>query len=530
MQNIYWDLLKKNREKSKDRRIETLFQSDKNRFKEFVIEIEDLYFDYSKTNIDSETLKNLIAYAKNLKIMDSIDAMFEGEKINVTEKRSALHTALRNFKANDLTNLYQINKKLLVRFKDLSKFCNQIRTGQKKSGSGSKFTDVVNIGIGGSELGPKLVTAALSEYHNGPKIHFVSNIDPSDILKIIKNLDPNKTLFIISSKSFTTTETINNAKKALKWVCEILGSNGLKNFVAVCSAKEKALDFGILKENIFEFDEWVGGRFSVWGPIGLPVMLSIGTDQFKNFLEGASQIDNHFKNEEISHNIPIILALIGFWHSSICQYSSRAILPYDSKLEYLPTYLQQLDMESNGKSVNLNGERINYPTTPVIWGHIGTNSQHAFFQFLHQSNQVIPCEFLLGANCLDNKYYDSHHLQLIVNCLAQSEALMFGIKNETQFKEETNQHRNCDGNKPSTILIYKKITPKILGKLLAIFEHRTFAEGLLWNVNSFDQWGVELGKNIARRLTDSISQKDRNNNFSKSTLNLLNKIKKYKNF
>ena len=528
--NIYWDLLKKNQEKFQERRIETLFQSDKDRFKEFTIEIEDLYFDYSKTNIDSETLKILKEYAQNSKIMKRIDAMFKGEKINVTEKRSALHTALRNFKTNDIKNLGEINKKLLVRFKAISKFCDQIRTGQIKSGSGFKFTDVVNIGIGGSELGPKLVTNALSEYHSGPRIHFVANIDSYEISNIIKDLDPNKTLFIISSKSFTTIETIKNAKTALRWVCSALGSNGVKNFIAVCSSNEKALDFGVLKENIFEFDEWVGGRFSVWGPIGLPVMLAIGVDLFEKFLEGASQIDHHFKNKEVSQNLPIILGLVGFWHSTICQYTSRAILPYESKLEYFPTYLQQLDMESNGKSVNLNGDRIYYPTTPVTWGQIGTNNQHAFFQFLHQSNQIIPCEFILGANCFDNKYYEDHHLQLIVNCLAQSEALMFGLKNKVKIEGNNDQHFSCIGNRPSTILIYRQITPKILGKLLALFEHRTFSEGLLWNVNSFDQWGVELGKNTAKKLTKTLFQKDKYPNFSKSTLNLLNKIKKLKKF
>ncbi|MFL2803130.1 MAG: glucose-6-phosphate isomerase [Paracoccaceae bacterium] len=530
MQNIYWDLLKKNQEEFKKRRIENLFKADNNRFIKCSIKIEDFYFDYSKTNIDSSTLTNLIKFAETSEIMKKVDAMFKGDKINITENRSVLHTALRNFKNNNLNSISVINKKLQRRFKFISTFCNQIRNGKKKSCSGDQFTDVVNIGIGGSELGPKLVTSALSEYHDGPKIHFVSNIDSSDIIKIIKNLDPNKTLFILSSKSFTTIETISNAKAAIKWVCSKLGSEGMQNFIAVCSSKEKALDLGIFEENVFEFDEWVGGRFSVWGPIGLPIMLAIGVDLFTQFLEGAAQIDYHFKNEEVSKNLPITLALIGFWHSTICQYTSRAILPYETKLEYLPTYLQQLDMESNGKSVNLNGDRIDYPTTPVIWGQVGTNSQHAFFQFLHQSNQIIPCEFLLGANCIDDGYYEKHHLQLIVNCLAQSEALMLGIKNESRFEEKGNQHHYCVGNRPSTVLIYKQLTPRILGKLLALFEHRTFSEGILWNINSFDQWGVEIGKKIAKKLTENLNQINQNEDFSNSTLNLLNEIKKLKNF
>lgn len=529
MQNIYWDLLNKNYEESKKRRIETLFEEDKNRFGKFSIAIEDLCFDYSKTNIDSKTLLNLTKFAENSEILRKVDDMFKGNKINITENRSVLHTALRNFNTKNLNNLDVINKELLIRFKSISTFCDHIRNGNIKSCSGDYFTDVVNIGIGGSELGPKLVANALSEYHDGPKIHFVSNIDSSEIIKIIKNLVPNKTLFILSSKSFTTIETIYNAKTAIKWVCSEFGSDGMQNFVAVCSSKEKALDLGIFEENIFEFDEWVGGRFSVWGPIGLPVMLAIGVDRFTKFLEGASQIDYHFKNEELAKNLPITLALIGFWHSTICNYTSRAILPYETKLQHLPTYLQQLDMESNGKSVNLSGDKIDYPTTPVIWGQIGTNSQHAFFQFLHQSNQIIPCEFLLGANCIDDSYYQKHHLQLIINCLAQSEALMLGIKNENASEEKRN-HQHCSGNRPSTILVYKQLTPYILGKLLALFEHRTFVEGLLWNINSFDQWGVELGKKLAQKLTDHLNDTNQNQNFSNSTLNLLNEIKKLKNF
>ena len=529
MQKIYWDLLKKNHKESKKRRIESLFESDENRFRKFSLKIEDLYFDYSKTNIDPLTLSNLIKFAENSEIVKNVDAMFNGDKINVTENRSVLHTALRNFQTRKFNNLDSINKKLQVRFKSISNFCNHIRSGKKKSCSGDYFTDVVNIGIGGSELGPKLVTSALSEYHDGPKIHFVSNIDSSDINKIIKNLDPRTTLFVLSSKSFTTIETIYNSKTAIEWVCSKLGSDGMKHFVAVCASKEKALDLGVLEENIFEFEEWVGGRFSVWGPIGLPVMLAIGLNQFSEFLDGASQIDYHFKNEEASKNLPITLALIGFWHSTICNYTSRAILPYETKLEYLPTYLQQLDMESNGKSVNLKGESISYQTAPVIWGQIGTNSQHAFFQFLHQSSQIIPCEFLLGANCIDDSYYEKHHLQLIINCLAQSEALMLGIKREETFERKRNLHHHCHGNRPSTILVYKQLTPRILGKLLALFEHRTFVEGLLWNVNSFDQWGVELGKKLATKLTEHFNKKNQNQNFSNSTLNLLNKIRKLKN-
>ena len=532
MQNLYWKLIEKNRNDFEKRRIETLFEIDKNRFKNFSLKIEDLYFDFSKTNIDEDTIQNLRKLAETSNIMKKINSMFRGDKINITENRAVLHSALRNFNNNSLLKNSKVNKTLVFRYKVISQFCNKIRNGKKKSCSGDKFTDVVNIGIGGSEIGPKFVIRALSEYHNGPKIHFVSNIDSSDIDNIIKNLNPNKTLFVLSSKSFTTTETIYNSKTAIKWVCSKLGSDGIQNFVAVCSEKQRALDFGILSENIYEFDEWVGGRFSVWGPIGLPIMLAIGVDQFKEFLEGGSQIDYHFKNEEISKNIPLTLALIGFWHSTICKYSSRAILPYESKLEYLTTYLQQLDMESNGKSVNLSGEKIGYPTTPAIWGQIGTNNQHTFFQFLHQSNQIIPCEFLLGANCVEKKYNKNHHSQLIINCIAQTEALMLGLNSKTHHtvkNENVDLHKYCEGNRPSTILLYRELTPKILGKLLALFEHRTITEGFLWNINSFDQWGVEIGKTIAKRLTENYKE-DKVRNFSSSTLNLLSEIKKLKEF
>jgi glucose-6-phosphate isomerase len=321
-----------------------------------------------------------------------------------------------------------------------------------------------------------------------------------------------------------------------------LGIDGMKNFVAVCSSRDKALDFGILEELIFEFDDWVGGRFSVWGPIGMPVMIAVGSSTFKKFLEGASLMDNEFKKSETIDNLPIMLALIGIWHSSICSYSSRAILPYEHRLEFLPLYMQQLDMESNGKSVDLSGKVISRPTTPISWGQTGTNGQHAFYQFLHQSKQIVPCEFILGANCFEEDLRIKHHQELIANCLAQSEALMTGMDPEKSFlttsitgkrKEKKqlgipNSHFFCSGNRPSITLIYSKLNPEILGKLLSLFEHRTFVEGLIWNINSFDQWGVELGKNLARKLTKSMNGNNSFESFSSSTIGLVQEIKRLK--
>ncbi len=540
MKENFWELLRRNRQKTSMRRIGDLFAEDKTRFEKFSIRTEDLILDYSKTNIDCDAKNYLVNLAKFESIKEKTKDMFLGKEINVTEKRAALHTALRNLETPLYLDGRDINLKVNQNLQKVLKFSEKVRQGRISSSSGKPYTDVVNIGIGGSDLGPKMVSRALSPYHDGPRIHFVSNLDSSDLIDTISDLDPRSTLFIISSKSFTTQETLTNAKTAKKWIVSELGLDGLKNFVAVSCAKDKALEFGVLENQIFEFEEWVGGRFSVWGPIGMPVIMAVGTKIFRRFLVGASSMDKEFRNSEIVKNLPTMWALIGFWHSSICLYPSRAILPYEHRLKNLPIYLQQLDMESNGKSVDRNGKRISTPCTPISWGQEGTNGQHAFYQFLHQSNQVVPCDFILGANCFEEDQKTDHHEELIAHCLAQSEALMTGIysgdstiansikgKLKNGEKLETLQsHLVCTGNRPSVTLIYSKLTPEVLGKLLALLEHRTFVEGLIWNLNSFDQWGVELGKKLAKKLANSIKGYDSLSSFSKSTRALVAEIKR----
>ena len=538
----YWKLLEKNRIETSERRIETLFKEDNSRFKKFSVITEDLILDYSKTNIDDNTRINLLRLARNAAIQEKTKDMFSGKKINVTEDRSVLHTALRNLKSPLFVNGIDINLKVKVGLDKALRFAEDVRSGNILSASGETFKDVINVGIGGSELGPKMVARALSQYQDGPKIHFVSNLDSSDLIDTISKLNLKRTLFIISSKSFTTVETLTNASTIKNIIQSRLGIVGMENFVAVCCAKNKALQFGVKEERIFEFEDWVGGRFSVWGPVGMPVMLAVGADVFRDFLEGASSIDREFQSAKPIQNLPIILALIGIWHTSICKYPSRVVLPYEQRLEQLPMYLQQLDMESNGKSVDLDGVSISRPSTPISWGQTGTNGQHAFYQFLHQSNQIVPCEFLLGANSFEKNLESNHHSELIANCLAQSEALMTGVnpENGSNFDDvgEINSpikkihtsypHLFCAGNRPSTTLIYRKLTPRILGKLLALFEHRTFVEGLIWNLNSFDQWGVELGKKLAKSLTKAIKGQNSFEPFSSSTIGLVEEINRLK--
>ena len=512
MTEKYWKLLRKNREQTSGRRIKSLFEEDRSRFNNFSVITEDLILDYSKTNIDQHAKTNLVNLAKFGSVQAKANDMFSGKKINVTENRSVLHTALRNLNSPLSVNGVDINLKVNQSLEKVSKFSEKIRSGKMTSQSGEPFTDVVNIGIGGSDLGPRMVVRALSPYQNGPKVHFVSNLDSSDITDTISNLNPLTTLLIISSKSFTTLETLTNAETAKGWIISALGQTGMRNFVAVCSARDSALKFGILEDQIFEFEDWVGGRFSVWGPIGLPVMLAVGTATFRKFLVGARSLDKHFQKSETVENLPTMLALIGIWHASICQYPSRAILPYEHRLEYLTMYLQQLDMESNGKSVDRHGDFIAKPSTPISWGQTGTNGQHAFYQLIHQGTEVVPSDFIMP---IHSRYSignngNEHHKILIANFIAQTQSLMMGKSKhdvESEMKNEIDDnpdlkrlisHRTFEGNRPSNSILFKSLTPKALGKLIALYEHKIFTQGIIWNINSFDQWGVEFGKQIAK--------------------------------
>ncbi len=491
-----WTQLSGLRSTSKDLR--TLFSENPGRFSEFSVSQDDLLLDYSKTHLTQEALSQLLRLAAESGVEAKRDAMFAGEKINTTEDRAVLHTALRNVGnmpvyTDGADVMPEINKTLA----SLYSFADSVRTGAFAAADGKPFTDVINIGIGGSDLGPVMVTGALAPYHDGPKIHFVSNVDGAHLSDTMKGLDPARTLVIVASKTFTTIETMTNAHTARKWIAGALGEPAVAaHFAAISTALDKVEAFGIRPDHIFGFWDWVGGRYSVWSAIGLSVIIAIGPEQFTQFLAGAHKMDVHFRTARPSRNLPILLGLIGVWHRNICGFAARVILPYDQRLSRFPAYLQQLDMESNGKSVLKSGALVARATGPQVWGEPGTNGQHAFYQLLHQGTQVIPCEFLVAAQGFEPELQDHHEL-LIVNCLAQSEAL---LKGRTLEEAQGNPHRVFLGDRPSITLAYNKLTPYTLGRLIALYEHRVFVEAAIWDINAFDQWGVELGKELAKNL------------------------------
>jgi glucose-6-phosphate isomerase len=478
--------------------IRGLFAGDPQRFEKFSASLDDLLLDYSKTELTAPMRDALLALFGQFGVEALRDAMFAGDKINITENRAVLHTALRA----------PAGAKLLVDGEDvvpaihdtlikLYVFAEGVRTGAIAAADGGKITDVINIGIGGSDLGPAMVTGALAPYHDGPRTHFVSNVDGAHLADTIKGLDPARTLIIVASKTFTTIETMTNAQSARAWIVKSLGEAAVaSHFAAVSTALDKVDAFGIPKERIFGFWDWVGGRYSVWSAIGLPVILAIGAENFAEFLAGAHAMDVHFRTAPAAENLPMLLAMVGIWHRDICDYPARAILPYDQRLARFPAYLQQLDMESNGKSVTRSGRRVNRPSGPLVWGEPGTNGQHAFYQLLHQGTDIIPCEFLIAARGHEAAM-QAHHNLLIANCLAQSEAL---LKGRTLEEAGGNPHRVFAGDRPSITLAYDKLTPNTLGRLIALYEHRVFCEAAVWDINAFDQWGVELGKELATNL------------------------------
>ncbi|MEL6093330.1 glucose-6-phosphate isomerase [Bartonella schoenbuchensis] len=510
------------------------FAEDEQRFTRFSLRLDDFLFDFSKCGVTLNTLKLLDNLAIAADVSGKCKAMFLGEAINVTEKRSALHIALRLsadevFMLNE-RNIIQDIQAVLTR---MEKFSEMVRCGNYRGYSGERITDIVNIGIGGSDLGPAMVTHALKPYHDGPRCHFVSNVDGAHIVDVLANLNPETTLFIIASKTFTTSETVANAKVARQWISSHLGEEAVKmHFVGVSSAADKVMEFGIDSSRFFEFWNWVGGRYSIWSAIGLVVMLAIGGQNFRQFLKGARQMDEHFKTAPLHQNIPIRFALLGFWHRVICGYSSRAVIPYAQRLVRFPAYLQQLDMESNGKHISLDGKPIGFSSGPVVWGDSGTNGQHAFFQFLHQGTDIIPVEFVLFVKGHEPHLSHMHDI-LMANCLAQSEVLMKGhfikdswntvVNNAIDGSEADNLvlHKSLRGNRPSIMLIQDLLTPFALGRLMALYEHRIFIEGVLMNINSFDQWGVEFGKELANELLPVIRGESKTNNRDSSTLGLL---------
>ncbi|MFI0843837.1 glucose-6-phosphate isomerase [Mesorhizobium sp. IMUNJ 23232] len=496
------------------------FADDAGRFQEFSLTDGDLLLDWSKCAVDAETMRLLAALAGAAKVEERRAAMFAGEKINITENRAVLHTALRNPPGTTvMVDGENVMPEVHAVLDAMQRFSDAVRSGESRGETGKKITDVVNIGIGGSDLGPVMATLALAPYHDGPRSHFVSNIDGAHMHDTLKGLSPETTLFIIASKTFTTVETMTNAETARKWMAAALGEAATaKHFCAVSTALEKVAAFGIAPDRVFGFWDWVGGRYSLWGAIGLPIMIAIGADNFRAFLAGAHEMDEHFRTTPLLENLPAVMGLVGYWHRVVCGYPARAVIPYDQHLSRLPAYLQQLDMESNGKGVTLDGAKATTPTGPLVWGEPGTNGQHAFFQLLHQGTDFIPVEFLAAAEGHEPEL-KHHHDLLLANVLAQSEALMKGRTLEeakaqmlgkgmkADEVEKIAPHRVFTGNRPSMTILYKILDPRTLGRLIALYEHRVFVEGALFDINSFDQWGVELGKELATALLPVVEGK-----------------------
>jgi glucose-6-phosphate isomerase len=492
-----------------DVKILSLFDDPK-RFEHFSAQADGVLFDYSKTNLNTDALDLLVRLAESSGLAEKRAAMFSGEKINQIEGRAVLHTALRAAPdAKVMVDGENVVPAIQATLARMAAFADDVRAGMFQ-GQGGRITDVVNIGIGGSDLGPVMATIALAPYHDGPRLHYVSNIDGAHIADVLAALNPETTLIIVASKTFTTIETMTNAQTALGWMA-LRVKNPAAQFAALSTAADKTAAFGIDAARVFGFEDWVGGRYSIWGPIGLGVMIAVGPQNFTAFLAGARAMDNHFRSADLRGNIPVLLALVGIWHNQICGYASRAVLPYEQRLLRLPAYLQQLEMESNGKSVAMDGTDVPFHTGPVVWGEPGTNGQHAFYQLIHQGTRVIPCEFLLAKHGHED-HLAHQHLLLAANCLAQSEALMRGRSldeaREIMRKkgaagaelDRQARHRVFAGNRPSTTLLYPKLTPFVLGQIIALYEHRVFVEGVILGINSFDQWGVELGKELALAL------------------------------
>lgn len=505
-----FEALKSLRDGVGDRRISDLFYTSAERAADFTTALGDLRFDYSKTQIDGAIKSALTQLCEASNLAARRDAMFDGHHINETEGRAVLHTALRNLDGGPvMVDGQDVMPGVLETLDRLRSFTSAVRSGEISAPGGS-FTDVVNIGIGGSDLGPVMATLALAPYHDGPRLHYVSNVDGAHIAETLKGLDPKRTLVIVASKTFTTIETMTNAKTARVWMVDG-GGEPERQFAAVSTAQDHTAAFGIPADKVFGFEDWVGGRYSVWGPIGLPLMIAVGPDAFDAFLRGGQAMDRHFRTAPWAENMPVMLALTGIWHHQVCGYPSRAVLPYDQRLARLPAYLQQLEMESNGKSVAMDGSSLPMACGPIVWGEPGTNGQHAFYQLIHQGKDIVPCEFMVAAQGHEPEL-THHHKLLVANCLAQSEALMVGrafdqaleIARSKGFSgaeaERQARHRVFAGNRPSTTLIYPKLTPEVLGQIVALYEHRVFVEGAIMGINSFDQWGVELGKELATSL------------------------------
>ena len=523
-----------------------LFAADPKRFEKYSLKFDDLLFDYSKHRITDETLPLLFQMAREAKIEHWRDSMFAGEKINITENRAVLHTALRN-RAN--TPVYVDGKDVMpdvnAVLAQMRAFSDKVRNGDWKGYTGKRITDIVNIGIGGSDLGPVMVCGALKPYAQANlNIHFVSNIDGAHLMSALEKCKAETTLFIVASKTFTTQETMTNATSARTWFLESAkdSKHVAKHFVALSTNAKAVADFGIDTANMFQFWDWVGGRYSLWSAIGLSIALYVGMDNFEALLTGAHEMDLHFKTAPLEQNMPVILALIGIWYNNFFHVDTHAILPYDQGMARFPAYLQQADMESNGKFICRDGSRVQYKTGPVIWGEPGTNGQHAFYQLIHQGTQIVPADFLMPVHshyAIGKQGY-AHHKILLANFLAQTQALMLGKTKEEAHAELEKQgltgdaltkllpHKVFEGNRPTTSIMFDKLTPNTLGKLIALYEHKIFVQGMMWDINSFDQWGVEYGKQIAQQILPQLTSDEVVSNYDSSTNGLINHTKALK--
>lgn len=534
-----WDQLQQHRRAMEGRHLLTLFENDSDRFERFSLRVGDWFLDYSKNRIDTDTLSLLMALARAVGLESQRAAMFNGELINNTEGRAALHIALRNrsntpIVVNGDDVMPAVNREL----DKVRRFSDQVRSGEWRGYSDKTITDVVNIGIGGSDLGPAMVTEALRAYHQpGVNLHFVSNVDGTHLRDTLAGLNPDRTLFIIVSKTFTTQETMTNAHSARQWLVDSIGDVGAvaRHFVAVSTNREAVTAFGIGRDNVFEFWDWVGGRYSLWSAVGLSIAVAIGGEHFDALLAGAYHMDRHFQTAPLETNMPVILALLGVWYRNFWGAETRAVLPYSQRLKFLPAFLQQLDMESNGKSVTKQGVSVDYLTGPVVWGESGTNGQHAFYQLIHQGTVLIPCDFIVAAE--SDIGCDDHQRKLLANCIAQAEALMRGKTAQT-VREELRAgglqgtkleallpHRCFAGNKPSNMLLCRQLTPAALGSLIALYEHKVFCQGVIWGINSFDQWGVELGKQLAGVILDELDAETDVGSHDHSTNGLINRVR-----
>ena len=541
-QSPAWKALQVHYEQMRRVHMRDLFAADAQRFVKFSLTFNDLLLDYSKNIVTDETLTLLLNLAREARLEEWRDRMFAGEKINVTEGRAVLHIALRNRSNRPiLSDGADVMPKVNAVLDQMRRFSERVRGGEWRGYSGKPLTDVVNIGIGGSDLGPVMASEALKPYgQGGLRPHFVSNVDGTHIAETLKRVDPETTLFVIASKTFTTQETLTNAHTARRWFLESAKDEAAvaRHFVALSTNAEAVAAFGIDTKNMFEFWDWVGGRYSLWSAIGLPIALAIGMDNFEELLSGAHAMDEHFRNAPFAENLPVIMGLLGIWYNNFFGAQTHAILPYDQYMHRFPAYFQQGDMESNGKRVNRDGEAVDYSTGPVIWGEPGTNGQHAFYQLIHQGSKLIPCDFL--APIESHNPIGEHHRILLSNFFAQPEALMRGKTAEEvraelaaagmdgEELERLLPHKVFPGNKPTNSLMFKKLTPHTLGIMIALYEHKIFVQGILWNINSFDQWGVELGKQLAKAILPELDDEHMVASHDSSTNGLINYYKSHR--